>query len=73
MHLRFIAPRSAQYSKIARIAVSARYEKIKTHCFEYCEDAALAKQKSTAKGIEALRVEPNGFLVHDFNHSVTLS
>ena len=28
---------------------------------------------STAKGFEPLRAEPNGFLVHHLNHSVTLS
>ena len=27
----------------------------------------------TAKGFEPLRAEPNGFLVHHLNHSVTLS
>ena len=29
--------------------------------------------KSTARGFEPLRAEPNGFLVHHLNHSVTLS
>ena len=28
---------------------------------------------STARGFEPLRAEPNGFLVHHLNHSVTLS
>ena len=27
----------------------------------------------TARGFEPLRAEPNGFLVHHLNHSVTLS
>ena len=30
-------------------------------------------QISTARGFEPLRAEPNGFLVHHLNHSVTLS
>ena len=30
-------------------------------------------QKPTARGFEPLRAEPNGFLVHHLNHSVTLS
>ena len=29
--------------------------------------------KPTARGFEPLRAEPNGFLVHHLNHSVTLS
>ena len=29
--------------------------------------------KPTARGLEPLRAEPNGFLVHHLNHSVTLS
>ena len=29
--------------------------------------------KTTARGFEPLRAEPNGFLVHHLNHSVTLS
>ena len=29
--------------------------------------------KATARGFEPLRAEPNGFLVHHLNHSVTLS
>ena len=33
----------------------------------------LAHEKSTARGFEPLRAEPNGFLVHHLNHSVTLS
>ena len=28
---------------------------------------------TTARGFEPLRAEPNGFLVHHLNHSVTLS
>jgi hypothetical protein len=32
-----------------------------------------ARAKSTARGFEPLRAEPNGFLVHHLNHSVTLS
>ena len=28
---------------------------------------------STARGFEPLRAEPNGFLFHHLNHSVTLS
>ena len=28
---------------------------------------------ATARGFEPLRAEPNGFLVHHLNHSVTLS
>jgi hypothetical protein len=28
---------------------------------------------STTRGFEPLRAEPNGFLVHHLNHSVTLS
>ena len=31
------------------------------------------KNASTARGFEPLRAEPNGFLVHHLNHSVTLS
>ena len=31
------------------------------------------KGESTARGFEPLRAEPNGFLVHHLNHSVTLS
>ena len=31
------------------------------------------QNKSTARGFEPLRAEPNGFLVHHLNHSVTLS
>ena len=34
-------------------------------------DGPLAK--ATARGFEPLRAEPNGFLVHHLNHSVTLS
>ncbi len=34
-----------------------------------CAQAA----KTTARGFEPLRAEPNGFLVHHLNHSVTLS
>ena len=30
-------------------------------------------RKATARGFEPLRAEPNGFLVHHLNHSVTLS
>ena len=30
-------------------------------------------RKTTARGFEPLRAEPNGFLVHHLNHSVTLS
>ncbi len=30
-------------------------------------------KSSTARGFEPLRAEPNGFLVHHLNHSVTLS
>ena len=30
-------------------------------------------RESTARGFEPLRAEPNGFLVHHLNHSVTLS
>ena len=41
------------------------------------DDASLAaffaKHKTTARGFEPLRAEPNGFLVHHLNHSVTLS
>ena len=33
----------------------------------------IIKRNSTAKGFEPLRAEPNGFLVHHLNHSVTLS
>ena len=29
--------------------------------------------KTTPKGFEPLRAEPNGFLVHHLNHSVTVS
>ena len=29
--------------------------------------------KTTAKRFEPLRAEPNGFLIHHLNHSVTLS
>ena len=29
--------------------------------------------KATARGLEPLRAEPNGFLVHHLSHSVTLS
>jgi hypothetical protein len=29
--------------------------------------------KTTARGFEPLRAEPNGFLVHHLDHSVTLS
>ena len=29
--------------------------------------------EATARGFEPLRAEPNGFLVHHLNHSVTLS
>ena len=29
--------------------------------------------KTTARGFEPLRAEPNGFIVHHLNHSVTLS
>ena len=32
-----------------------------------------ALSKSTARGFEPLRAEPNGFLVHHLSHSVTLS
>ena len=31
------------------------------------------KMRTTARGFEPLRAEPNGFLVHHLNHSVTLS
>ena len=31
------------------------------------------KMRPTARGFEPLRAEPNGFLVHHLNHSVTLS
>ena len=31
------------------------------------------QQMATARGFEPLRAEPNGFLVHHLNHSVTLS
>ena len=31
------------------------------------------RNEATARGFEPLRAEPNGFLVHHFNHSVTLS
>ena len=31
------------------------------------------KTKTTARGFEPLRAEPNGFQVHHLNHSVTLS
>ena len=30
-------------------------------------------KETTARGFEPLRAEPNGFLVHHLNHSVTLS
>ena len=30
-------------------------------------------EKATARGFEPLRADPNGFLVHHLNHSVTLS
>ena len=33
----------------------------------------LPTKEPTAKGFEPLRAEPNGFLVHHLNHSVTLS
>ena len=33
----------------------------------------LACNAATARGFEPLRAEPNGFLVHHLNHSVTLS
>ena len=33
----------------------------------------LAATRSTARGFEPLRAEPNGFLVHHLSHSVTLS
>ena len=32
-----------------------------------------ARKEATARGFEPLRAEPNGFLVHHLNHSVTLS
>ena len=38
---------------------------------EDCRDCV--GRKATARGFEALRAEPNGFLVHHLNHSVTLS
>ena len=31
------------------------------------------EKEATARGFEPLRAEPNGFLVHHLNHSVTLS
>ena len=33
----------------------------------------LGQARSTARGFEPLRAEPNGFLVHHLSHSVTLS
>ena len=33
----------------------------------------MVRGKTTARGFEPLRAEPNGFLVHHLNHSVTLS
>ena len=33
----------------------------------------LGKEKSDSEGFDTLRAEPNGFLVHHLNHSVTLS
>ena len=42
-----------------------------------CSFALLDPQRgaveATARGFEPLRAEPNGFLVHHLNHSVTLS
>ena len=35
--------------------------------------ASLLGIKTTPKGFEPLRAEPNGFLVHHLNHSVTVS
>ena len=35
--------------------------------------AVLDGSAATARGFEPLRAEPNGFLVHHLNHSVTLS
>ena len=35
--------------------------------------ARAAQCNATARGFEPLRAEPNGFLVHHLNHSVTLS
>ena len=34
---------------------------------------ACSEPQTTARGFEPLRAEPNGFLVHHLNHSVTLS
>ena len=40
----------------------------------HCGYTVVAQQdEATAKGFEPLRAEPNGFLVHHLNHSVTLS
>ena len=43
-----------------------------SHCAPCVAECRLCA-KTTARGFEPLRAEPNGFLVHHLNHSVTLS
>ena len=62
-------------------AGDCRFESCRGHSFLFAitkpaciqqEDPA-SEAKATARGFEPLRAEPNGFLVHHLNHSVTLS
>ena len=38
-----------------------------------CSNVVAARMQTTPRGFEPLRAEPNGFLVHHLNHSVTVS
>ena len=42
-------------------------------CWNMRVEKMSKEKEATARGFEPLRAEPNGFLVHHLNHSVTLS
>jgi hypothetical protein len=55
---------------------SPRLWSSRSHAESYCVSCIVEYRlcaKPTARGFEPLRAEPNGFLVHHLNHSVTLS
>jgi hypothetical protein len=63
-------------SRITRVrGPSARQQRLRQSLAKFVVSglSLRAENSTTARGFEHLRAEPNGFLVHHLNHSVTLS
>ena len=65
---------TANYNHAARLLLYATEAAVPCMCAIHAVPSLLyCMHKTTPKGFEPLRAEPNGFLVHHLSHSVTLS